>query len=69
VNARRRLAARRNWPANLYQNSDGYLWFKNPLTGKSAGLGTDLQKAIRDVKARPSVDYLGRYRYPRVTVR
>jgi integrase len=51
VNARRRLAARRNWPANLYQNSDGYLWFKNPLTGKSAGLGTDLQKAIRDVKA------------------
>lgn len=51
MNARRRQAARRNWPANLYQNSSGYLWFKNPITGKSAGLGTDLQKAIRMVKA------------------
>lgn len=50
MNARRRQAARRNWPANLYQNSDGYLWFKNPLTGKTAGLGTDVQKAIRLVK-------------------
>lgn len=51
MNARRRQAARRSWPANLYQNSSGYLWFKNPITGKSAGLGTDLQKAIRMVKA------------------
>lgn len=51
MNARRRIAARRNWPENLYQNTDGYLWFKNPITGKTAGLGKDLQKAIRDVKA------------------
>jgi len=50
VNARRRQAARRNWPANLYQNSSGYLYFKNPLTGKTAGLGTDLKKAISMVK-------------------
>jgi len=50
VNARRRQAARRNWPANLYQNSNGYLWFRNPLNGKTLGLGTDLQKAMRLVK-------------------
>lgn len=50
MNARRRQAARRNWPENLYQNTNGYLWFKNPLTGKSAGLGYDLEKAKRQVK-------------------
>lgn len=50
MNARKRQANRRNWPANLYQNSTGYLWFKNPITGKSAGLGTDVQAAIRKVK-------------------
>ena len=50
MNARRRQAARRNWPANLYENSDGYLWFKNPMTGKTAGLGHDLAAAIRKVK-------------------
>lgn len=50
MNARRRQAARRNWPANLYENNDGYLWFKNPLTGKTAGLGHDLAAAIRKVK-------------------
>jgi integrase len=49
VNARRRQAARRNWPANLYQNSSGYLYFKNPMTGKTAGLGNDLKKAIARV--------------------
>ncbi|SAL59290.1 integrase-like protein [Caballeronia peredens] len=50
MNARRRQAARRNWPANLYQNANGYLWFRNPTNGKTLGLGTDLQKAIRLVK-------------------
>lgn len=50
MNARRRQAARRSWPANLYQNSNGYLWFKNPLTGKTAGLGHDLALAIKKVK-------------------
>lgn len=50
MNARRRQAARRNWPANLYQNADGYLWFKNPMTKKSAGLGKDLESAIKKVK-------------------
>jgi integrase len=51
VNARRRQANRRNWPANLYQNADGYFWFRNPVTKKTAGCGTDLQKAIKMVKA------------------
>lgn len=50
MNARRRQASRRNWPANLYQNNNGYLWFRNPENGKSVGLGTDLQSAIRQVK-------------------
>lgn len=50
MNARKRQAKRRNWPDNLYQNSSGYLWFRNPLTGKGAGLGTDLQAAIKKVK-------------------
>ncbi|MFM0324804.1 tyrosine-type recombinase/integrase [Caballeronia glebae] len=50
MNARRRQASRRTWPANLYQNSSGYLWFKNPLTGKTLGLGRDLEAAVKKVK-------------------
>lgn len=44
--ARKRIAARRDWPKNLYQNSDGYLWFRHPETKKTAGLGRDLKLAI-----------------------
>ncbi|MEB5483931.1 tyrosine-type recombinase/integrase [Burkholderia pseudomallei] len=43
--ARRRNADRRNWPANLYQNSAGYFWYKNTVTGKSYGLGRDFKVA------------------------
>lgn len=50
MNARRRQPDRKNWPANLYQNGAGYLWFKNPLNGKTVGLGTDLKKAINMVR-------------------
>lgn len=50
MNARRRLAARRDWPPNLYQNGNGYLWFKNPENGNTVGLGYDLEKAKRQVK-------------------
>ncbi|BAO92012.1 bile acid sodium symporter (plasmid) [Caballeronia cordobensis] len=50
MNARRRQAARRNWPENLYQNTTGYLWFKNPMTGRTLGLGHDLDIAIKKVK-------------------
>ncbi|WP_429499494.1 phage integrase Arm DNA-binding domain-containing protein [Robbsia andropogonis] len=49
--ARRRIASRRHWPANLYKNSRGYFYFRNPVTGKTFGLGTDLQNAIEQVNA------------------
>lgn len=48
--ARRRLAARRNWPANLYQNSDGYFWFRNPEDSRTVGLGKDYQSAAARVR-------------------
>lgn len=50
MNARRRQAARRSWPANLYQNAEGYLWFRNPTTKKSTGLGRDFAEAVKKVK-------------------
>lgn len=50
MNARRRQADRRNWPANLYQNPNGYLWYRNPLTKKTLGLGYDVELAKRQVK-------------------
>lgn len=48
--ARRRIAERRNWPQNLYQNSKGYYWFKNPATGKAYGLGRDFKVAAAQAK-------------------
>ncbi|CAN7606730.1 tyrosine-type recombinase/integrase [Caballeronia sp. LjRoot34] len=50
MNARRRQAARRSWPTNLYQNTKGYFWFRNPENGKTVGLGYELEKAKRQVK-------------------
>ncbi|WP_320533621.1 tyrosine-type recombinase/integrase [Robbsia andropogonis] len=49
--ARRREAIRRNWPANLYQNTKGYYWFRHPETGKTYGLGTDFKAASLQAKA------------------
>ncbi|KXU82434.1 integrase [Paraburkholderia monticola] len=48
--ARRRNADRRNWPPNLYQNSKGYYWFRNPSDGKTVGLGYDLRIAIQQAR-------------------
>jgi integrase len=48
--ARRREASRKNWPKNLYQNSQGYYWYRNPETGKTYGLGTDFKVAALQVK-------------------
>jgi len=48
--ARRRIAARRNWPANLYRNSQGYYWYKNPADGKTFGLGKDFRLASAQAK-------------------
>jgi len=37
--ARRRVAGRRSWPANLYKNTQGYYWYRDPATNKTFGLG------------------------------
>jgi integrase len=49
--ARRRIASRRSWPANLYLNSQGYYWFKHPETKKTYGLGRDFKLASAKVRA------------------
>ncbi|CAN0620463.1 enterobacteria phage integrase [Burkholderia multivorans] len=49
--ARKRQAARRNWPDNLYQNSAGYFWFRHPGTKKTFGLGKDFKIAASKVRA------------------
>lgn len=50
MNARRRVAKRRNWPANLYQKPDGYFYYRNlgpgKMKGKIKGLGRDRAKAF-----------------------
>ncbi|MBB5414037.1 tyrosine-type recombinase/integrase [Paraburkholderia atlantica] len=43
--ARRRIASRRSWPPNLYKNSQGYYWFKDPESKKTFGLGADFRLA------------------------
>lgn len=48
--ARRRQAARRSWPANLYQNGAGNYWFRNPENGKTFGLGSDFKVAAAQVR-------------------
>lgn len=48
--ARRRIASRRNWPPNLYQNAAGYYWFRNPETSKAFGLGRDFKVATAQAR-------------------
>lgn len=47
MNARRRVAARRSFPANLYCKPDGYFWYRDPSTGRTKGLGRDRAEAFR----------------------
>jgi integrase len=49
--ARRREAKRRHWPANLYQNSAGYFYWRNPDTKKDYGIGRDQSKAFGEARA------------------
>jgi hypothetical protein len=49
--ARRREAKRRHWPANLYQNSAGYFYWRNPDTKKDYGIGRDQAKAFGEARA------------------
>lgn len=48
--ARRRNADRRDWPRNLYKNTAGSFWFRNPHTGKTYGLGKDQRVAIAQAR-------------------
>jgi len=48
--ARRRIASRRNWPANLRVNADGYYSYQQPGTGKSFGIGKDFRIACAEVR-------------------
>lgn len=49
--ARKRIAARRNWPDNTYQNTQGHYWFRNPQTKLTYGLGSDQKKAFAQARA------------------
>lgn len=45
--ARRRVAAKRGWPPNLYEK-DGYFSWRDPMTGRTYGLGRDRQAAFAE---------------------
>lgn len=47
----KRQAKRRDWPPNLYQQSSGYFYFRNPQTGRVKGLGRDKPKAFQEARA------------------
>lgn len=49
--ARRREAARRNWPLHLYKNGAGYFYWRNPDTKENHGLGRDQAKAFAEARA------------------
>jgi hypothetical protein len=51
MSARRRVAKRKGWPANLYQKPDGYFWYRNPESGKTKGLGRDRPHAFDEARA------------------
>ncbi|WP_179894805.1 tyrosine-type recombinase/integrase [Burkholderia sp. JKS000303] len=49
--ARPRSSKKNPLPPNLYRNTRGYLWYRNPDTGKTYGLGYDERAAIDDARA------------------
>lgn len=48
---RRRLAKFKNFPANLYQNPNGYFYYRNPRTKEQKGLGRDKSVAFAEARA------------------
>lgn len=48
---RRRLAKNRAFPPNLYQNSAGYFYYKNPQTKEQKGLGREKAHAFSEARA------------------
>lgn len=49
--SRPRNQNRRGLPPNLYQQPDGYFYYRNPQNGKTKGLGRDKAKAFQDARA------------------
>lgn len=47
----RRQAKRRDWPPNLYQQPNGYFYWRNPLEKKNYGIGRDKAKAFQEARA------------------
>lgn len=47
---RQRSASKRGFPPNLYQNTNGYFYYRNPLNGDKKGIGRDRAQAFHDAK-------------------
>lgn len=52
---RRRSAAAKGFPPNLYLNSAGYFYYRNPATKAFKGLGRDRAKAMAEARAANAV--------------
>ena len=52
---RKRNAKRRNWPDNLYENSVGYFFYRNPHSKETKGLGRDKATAFTEARAANAV--------------
>ena len=49
--ARPRSPAKRSWPESLYQNTSGYFYWRDPVNGKTYGLGSDKATAFNEARA------------------
>ena len=47
MNGRRRSIRKRGLPVNLYERR-GYFWWRNPVDGKTHGLGRDKAMAVQE---------------------
>ncbi|WP_371763341.1 tyrosine-type recombinase/integrase [Massilia sp.] len=47
---RQRLAKNRAFPPNLYQNTAGYFYYRNPQTKEQKGLGRDKARAFQEAR-------------------
>lgn len=52
---RHRTAANRSLPPNLYQNPNGYFYYRNPKSGQRKGVGKDKSKAMIEARAANAV--------------
>lgn len=52
---RKRLSKNKSFPPNLYQNSAGYFYYKNPQTQQQKGLGRDRAHAFSEARAANAV--------------